>query len=145
MFFRTSGNSADTSLPNVIDIMVFWIASFLSYAYCDTSPALNSKVSPFLGTAKAPLILLTAIARRDSDLRSCPSYTGGLSRGVDDQAAALCEIMSVLVVRFLTRFGDRVIGLWGLRGNCEIGCCARRHNYIFGYSQPSGAVIQNPR
>ena len=31
IFFRTSGNSADTSLPKVMDMMVFWMASFLSY------------------------------------------------------------------------------------------------------------------
>lgn len=29
MFFRTSGNKADTSLPRVMDMMVFWIASLL--------------------------------------------------------------------------------------------------------------------
>jgi len=75
MFFRTSGNSAETSLPKVMDIIVFWMASLRSYAYCDTSPALNSKVSPFLGAAKAPLILFTAISHTDGDLRFCPSYT----------------------------------------------------------------------
>ena len=30
MFFSTSGNREDTSLPNVMDMMVFWIASFLA-------------------------------------------------------------------------------------------------------------------
>ena len=29
IFLRTSGNNADTSLPNVIAMIVFWIASFL--------------------------------------------------------------------------------------------------------------------
>jgi hypothetical protein len=29
MFFSTSGNSADTSLPKVMDMMVFWMASLL--------------------------------------------------------------------------------------------------------------------
>ena len=29
MFFKTSGNKAETSLPNVIAMIVLWIASFL--------------------------------------------------------------------------------------------------------------------
>lgn len=29
IFLSTSGNREDTSLPNVMDMMVFWIASFL--------------------------------------------------------------------------------------------------------------------
>lgn len=32
MFLSTSGNSADTSLPKVMDMMVFWMASFLSWS-----------------------------------------------------------------------------------------------------------------
>jgi hypothetical protein len=31
MFLSTSGNSADTSLPKVIEWMVFWMASFLAH------------------------------------------------------------------------------------------------------------------
>jgi hypothetical protein len=31
MFFKTSGNNAETSLPNVIAAIVRWIASFLFY------------------------------------------------------------------------------------------------------------------
>lgn len=99
MFLRTSGKSADTSLPNVMAMIVFCIDSFLKHyehlvrrimrkgfestfhmhtancidAVSDdhddnigihgpyTRPALSSYVSPFLGAAKALLILFTAI------------------------------------------------------------------------------------
>jgi len=81
MFFRTSGKSCDTSLPSVMAMIVFCMASFLSYAYCDlknlvrlcmpehvdpsayTSPALSSKVSPFRGGANALLIRFIAMIR----------------------------------------------------------------------------------
>ena len=95
-FLSTSGNRADTSFPRVMDMMVFWIASFLNKTQLGyslsgngmnipfvgilrpimhqlastqalggatyTNPALSSKVSPFLGAAKAPFILLTAMS-----------------------------------------------------------------------------------
>lgn len=99
MFFKTSGNKAETSFPKVIDMMVFWIDSFLRRSKqsvkvighirtfpmhiesCQshnisqlilfksqmespyTKPARSSNVSPFLGAASAPLILLTAMLR----------------------------------------------------------------------------------
>lgn len=74
MFFNTSGNKADTSFPSVMDIIVFWIDSFRSQAYCDTRPALSSNVSPFLGAAKAPRILFTAIGVVNGESRVRPSY-----------------------------------------------------------------------
>lgn len=61
MFFKTSGNKAETSLPSVMAMMVFWIDSFRSYAYCETRPARSSNVSPFRGAAKAPRMRFTAI------------------------------------------------------------------------------------
>lgn len=69
MFFSTSGNSAETSLPSVMAMMVFWIASLRSKAYCDTRPARSSKVSPLRGTANAPRIRLTACIVRSGDER----------------------------------------------------------------------------
>jgi hypothetical protein len=72
-----------------------------SYAYCElqpqsvsafpvsakapyTNPALSSKVSPFLGTAKAPRILLTAIVRLqkgEATPQAGPSCTSGRCDG----------------------------------------------------------------
>ena len=55
------GNRADTSLPIVIAAIVRCIESFRSEAYCETSPFLNSKVSPFFGGASC---FSTAFATR---------------------------------------------------------------------------------
>lgn len=52
MFFRTSGKSAETSLPNVIDMIVFWIASFLDCHQQYLSIALDSS-APFVGILRA--------------------------------------------------------------------------------------------
>jgi hypothetical protein len=76
MFLRTSGNKADTSFPKVIAMMVFWMDSFRSYAYCETSPALSSNVSPFLGGVNALFTLFIAILKE----RSQTAVVGG-SRG----------------------------------------------------------------
>jgi hypothetical protein len=50
MFFKTSGNSADTSLPKVMAMMVFWIASFLQYVRMPFQPQKEYFNSiPFVG------------------------------------------------------------------------------------------------
>ncbi len=52
MFLRTSGNSADTSLPSVIAIMVFCIDSFLHNELEKLSSG-EVVVLPFVGILRA--------------------------------------------------------------------------------------------
>ena len=79
MFLRTSGNKAETSLPSVMAMMVFCIDSFRSHAYCETRPALNSKVSPLRGGAKAFFTLF--IAMLATGAREVWVSGGGVERG----------------------------------------------------------------
>lgn len=52
MFLRTSGNSAETSLPKVMDMIVFWIASFLVRDQRGSNSPSSSFV-PFVGILRA--------------------------------------------------------------------------------------------
>ncbi|KAI6748343.1 hypothetical protein HG530_015623 [Fusarium avenaceum] len=83
MFLSTSGKSADTSLPNVMAMMVFWMDSLRSYAYCETRPARSSKVSPLRGTAKAPRMRFTAIVKGREGARSGSSKVGERNEEVE--------------------------------------------------------------
>lgn len=68
--------------------------SFRSQAYCDTRPALSSNVSPFLGAAKAPRILFTAIVAVDGESRVHPSYVLSLFAAEVDREGYEYEDMS---------------------------------------------------
>lgn len=53
MFLRTSGNSAETSFPKVMDMIVFWIASFLFKNQRGSKNRLSSTCIPFVGILRA--------------------------------------------------------------------------------------------
>lgn len=78
-----------------------------------TRPALNSNVSPFLGTAKAPLILLTAISTLQQQRRrpqACPSCNPNIRKGHADECGivgggadipeAVCIIQVVMWAKY---------------------------------------------
>lgn len=91
-----------------------------SSRYPYTSPALNSNVSPFLGTVKAPLILLTAMVltglqRRQSraSATQCRDEGGFLVRGWWWQRLCALPGGRTLVVP-----SDACVGGCGVNGNC---------------------------
>lgn len=95
MFLRTSGKSAETSLPKVIDMMVFWIASFLDCRQDAFSFSLRHFV-PFVGILR-PMHK----CKRRSDSQSQRTYTKpALSSNVSPFLGAAKALFSLLTAIF---------------------------------------------
>lgn len=151
MFFKTSGNKADTSLPSVMAMMVFWIDSFRSYAYCETRPARSSNVSPFRGAAKAPRMRFTAIVeelyvvggargwswirRRDATSREGSGHArcrGGSCSGGSKGLMALRRCLPGEPQVAALRIVASSPGKLSFRGGCELQAYGLGHTLILG-------------